>query len=138
MDFEALTRRRLIYYPNAHTVLEQEIEEAKNAYASQRLLGNSLAAHEVRQDLIRNLRQAKVELRSEYKAIQERYESVLRAIDIIEKPIEWPLWPSSNHLAHEDVIDDIMKVHREKYLYKLAMRKVEMRKAEKFFGKATS
>ena len=119
MDFEDLTRRRLIYYPNAEGVLRTEISESRNAYATQRLLGNSEAAHSIRESLFKDLRQAGTELKGELAALSSRRKSVINALKILDEPIQWPLWPETNHLEHEEVMDDLMRVHRGQYRIKL-------------------
>jgi hypothetical protein len=124
MDFAELTRKRWYYYPDAEAVVRKELHEARNSYAMQRLAGNSLAAHGVREGLTRDFRQAITELRGELSALEVRRKSVTNAIKILERPVKWPLWPKENHSCHDDVMDDLMRGHRDRYRDKLEMLKM--------------
>jgi len=119
MDFESLTRARLLYEPTADEAVRNAIQEARNNYAMQRLLGNSQAAYDIKDGLQRELRQADLELRSELAAIFARRKSVISALSRLEEPIIWPLWPESSGSEHEEATNDLMKSHRRLYRNKL-------------------
>lgn len=129
MDFEELTRKRLLYYPNAEIVLAWEIQEARNAYAAQKILGRSQTAWEIKQKLSEDLRQAKTELKGELQALDKRRRSVIAALRMAEQKIEWPLWPDLGHRSHEDVMADVMKSHR-----RLRRESIQLRKCPSLGG----
>ena len=114
MDFEQLTRKRLIYQDDADKVLAHEIDLAQGAYANQRLLGNARTAWDIKEQLTRELRQAKTELKGELCAMAHRWRSVRRALKILDLPIDWSPWPKLNYLSHDEAVGDLMKVHRER------------------------
>ena len=129
MDFEDLTRRLLIYKPDAEDVISKEVQRAKTSYASQRLLGNSEVANSVKERLTNDLRQDALELKAELAALSSRRKSVINALKLLAQPVVWPLWPEINHLEHEDVMDDLMRVHRCHYKDKLDMLKTRHAKS---------
>lgn len=119
MRFHEVTRMRINYLDDAHTEARRLIDEERNAYAVNRLLGQSQAAWEVKTNLTQRIRQLKVELRGELEAIEKRRKSVLDALTLLEQPIKFPAWPETNHLSHEDVMDDALRNHRGRYHDKL-------------------
>lgn len=126
MRFEELTRKRIAYQPDALEVLERDIEEAKNAYANLRLLGNQRAAWEVKSNLLKNLKQAKLELLGEMHALDDRLCSVTKAIKLAGNPIDWPRWPSvKEDEDHQGRMDKLMKPHRSGYQSRLTRKKLQ-------------
>ena len=119
MDFANLMHRQFIYHPNAEEIVRMEVQEARNTYAVQRLLGNSQAAYGTRESFMNGRRQAKTELKGELAALSIRRKSVVNALKLLDEPIHWPLWPETNDLEHTEVMDDLMGVHRRNYRNKL-------------------
>lgn len=119
MDFFKLATWQTHLIPDAADSLLEQITDARNSYATQRLLGNSQAAWTVKTELTKVLRQLKVELTGERKALMLRHRSVAKALQILDSPISWPAWPDTDGIGHEDLMDDLMRSHRSLFRDKL-------------------
>jgi len=124
-----LGTRRVAYFGDAHLQVQRLINEERNAYAASRLLGQSQNAWEIKSSLHKRIDQLRAEYKAELHAIAIRRNSVKAALKLLDTPISWPLWPELNHLSHEDVMDDLMRGHRERFLAKLERTNLRKRVA---------
>ena len=123
MDLEELTSRCMLYSPNVDSEWTKKINMARNSYAIHRLLGNGEVANNVRTELNSKIKQARYELQAELDALRYRMSSVVDAIDLLDDPVDWPLWPNISADGHDYQMDTYLHSHRRQYKNKLEFLK---------------